>query len=120
MTRSGTDPARPAPVVNLELLADELMKQAADDHAGRAARTLPHPVDGLRQTLIAISDGAGLREHNSPGPASLLVLRGAALLIAGEYTVRLTVGDHTPIPPRRHALTAEGDTVILLSVAIDR
>jgi quercetin dioxygenase-like cupin family protein len=118
MTRSGTDSAQPAPVVNLELLAEELARQAAGDHAGRAARTLPHPVDGLRQTLIAISDGAGLQEHNSPGPASLLVLRGAARLVAGDETVRLTVGDHTPIPPRRHALTAEGDAVILLSVAV--
>ena len=117
MTRSGTDPAEPTPVVNLELLAEELVRQAAGDRAGRAARTLPHPVDGLRQTLIAISDGAGLQEHNSPGPASLVVLRGAARLIVGADTVRLAVGDHAPIPPRRHALTAEGDTVILLSVA---
>ena len=119
MTRFDTDPAQTTtPVVNLELLAEELVRQAAVEHAGRAARTLPHPVDGLRQTLIALTDGAGLQEHNSPGPASLLVLRGAARLVVGEDVVRLAVGDHAPIPPRRHALTAEGDTVILLSVAM--
>ena len=110
--------SRTPDTVDLHQLSTDLLERAAGERAHRAASTLPHPVDGLRQTLIALSDGAGLQEHNSPGPASLLVLRGAARLVAGDDTVRLTVGDHTPIPPRRHALTAESDAVILLSVAI--
>ena len=75
-------------------------------------------MDGLRQTLIALSDGAELKEHNSPGPASLLVLRGTARLNAGEDTLTLVAGDHVAIPPRRHSLTTAGDTVVLLTVAI--
>ena len=32
--------------VNLQILADELLTAAADERSHRAARTLPHPVDG--------------------------------------------------------------------------
>ncbi len=115
MSRSGGDAA--GPVVNVDDLARDLLREAAADRSRRAARTLAHPVDGLRQTLIALSAGAALQEHNSPGPASLLVLHGVARLTAGEDTVTLTVGDHVPIPPRRHSLAADGDAVVMLSVA---
>jgi quercetin dioxygenase-like cupin family protein len=113
---SGTTDAGHA--VNVHDLADDLLAQAGRHHSQRAARTLPHPVDGLRQTLIALCDGAGLREHNSPGPAALLVLRGTARLTAGADTFALSTGDHLPIPAHRHSLTADGDTVVLLSVAL--
>jgi quercetin dioxygenase-like cupin family protein len=105
-------------MVNLQHLADDLLAEAARDTSRRAARTLPHPVDGLRQTIIALAADARLQEHNSPGPASLLVLRGSARLTAGEDTVPLVAGDLVPIPPERHSLSAEGSAVVLLSVAI--
>jgi quercetin dioxygenase-like cupin family protein len=104
--------------VDIDALADELLEQAGGSRSGRAARTLPHPVDGLRQTVIALRDGAALQEHNSPGPAALLVLRGRARLAAGENSVTLNTHQHLPIPPQRHSLHAEGDTVVLLSVAV--
>lgn len=104
--------------IDLLALADELLEQAAGEHAQRAARTLPHPVDGLRQTVIALRDQAALHEHNSPGPAALLVLRGRARLVAGEDAVTVDAHQHIAIPPRRHSLHAEGHTVVLLSVAL--
>ncbi len=64
------------PPIDLHALAGELLDTATSQHAGRAGRTLPHPVDGLRQTVIALRAEAELGEHESPGPASLLVLRG--------------------------------------------
>jgi quercetin dioxygenase-like cupin family protein len=103
--------------VDLHALADDLLAQAAGETARRAARTLPHPVDGLRETLIALSDGAALNEHNSPGPASLLVLRGRARLVAGDQAVTLDAYQRVAIPPSRHSLHAEGDAVVLLTVA---
>jgi quercetin dioxygenase-like cupin family protein len=103
---------------DLMALADQLLDQASRDGARRAARTLPHPVDGLRQTVIALADGASLAEHESPGPASLQVLRGRARLVAGDEVVDLGPHQHAAIPPRRHALHATGDTVVLLSVAL--
>jgi quercetin dioxygenase-like cupin family protein len=104
--------------VDVDQLSAELLDRAARGSAHRAASTLPHPVDGLRQTLIALLGGAELGEHESPGPASLLVLRGRVRLLAGEETVELGAHEFTPIPDRRHSLHAEEDSVVLLSVAI--
>ena len=118
MTGSGATTSDAGHVVNVQQLADELLAEAARDRSRRAARTLPHPVDGLRQTIIALASGAGLQEHNSPGAATLLVLRGTARLTAGEDTLTLGPGDYAPIPPQRHGLTAQEDTAVLLSVAI--
>ena len=105
-------------VVDLQALQDELAQRAGTEHSGRAARTLPHPVDGLRQTVIALRDGAELGEHESPGSASLLVLRGRIRLVAGDETVELGAHQISPIPDRRHSLHADEDSVVLLSVAV--
>lgn len=111
-----TDEASTAPV-DLEQLADELLDRARGEKSGRAGRTLPHPVDGLRQTVIALTSGASLDEHESPGSATLLVLRGSARLAAGADVVSLGAHQIAPIPDRRHSLHAEEDAVVLLSVA---
>jgi quercetin dioxygenase-like cupin family protein len=103
--------------VDVHALGDQLLEQAAGAPSQRAAMTLPHPVDGLRQTVIALCDGAELQEHESPGPASLLVLRGHARLVAGEEALELGPNTCAPIPPKLHSLHATGDTVVLLSVA---
>jgi quercetin dioxygenase-like cupin family protein len=113
-----TDDRTMDPTVDLEALAGELLADAAAHGAGRAARTLPHPVDGLRQTVIALLGGQGLAEHESPGPASLLVLRGKVRLLAGDRTVVLGVREICPIPDQRHAVEADEDSVLLLSVAV--
>ena len=103
---------------NLDVLARELLADAAAQPALRAAHTLPHPVDGLRQTVIALLAGQQLAEHESPGPASLLVLHGRVRLIADEETRLLGAQEISPIPHRRHSLHADEDSVILLSVAL--
>ena len=104
--------------IDLHVLAGELLDKATSENSGRAGRTLPHPVDGLRQTLIALRSGAELGEHESPGPASLMVLRGRVRLVAGEASVALGVHQLSPIPDRRHSLHADEDSVVLLSVAV--
>ncbi|MGY2075164.1 LuxR family transcriptional regulator [Blastococcus sp. SYSU DS0828] len=104
--------------LDLERLAAELLADAAAGKAQRAARTLPHPVDGLRQTVIALVRGQQLAEHESPGPASLLVLRGKVRLVSGEDAVELGALETGPIPDRRHSLHADEDSVVLLSVAV--
>ena len=110
-----TDPAHP---VDLHELAGQLLEKATSEHSGRAGRTLPHPVDGLRQTVIALRAGAELGEHESPGPASLLVIRGRVRLMADEESVELGRYQISPIPDRRHSLHADEDSVVLLSVAV--
>ena len=105
-------------VVDLQALQDELTQRAGTERSGRAARTLPHPVDGLRQTLLALRADAELGEHESPGPASLIVLRGRARLIAGDEVIELGPFGFSPLPARRHSLHADEDTVVLLSIAV--
>jgi quercetin dioxygenase-like cupin family protein len=103
--------------IDLNELAQELLERARKEHADRAARTLPHPVDGLRHTMIALTAGAALDEHESPGSATVLVLRGRARLVAGDEVIELSANQISPIPDRRHSLHAEEDSVVLLSVA---
>jgi quercetin dioxygenase-like cupin family protein len=105
-------------LVDLDALAAELLADAAMQGALRAAHTLPHPVDGLRQTLIALIGGQQLAEHESPGPASLMVLRGRVRLVAGERTVEVGRSQICPIPDERHGVEANEDSVLLLSVAV--
>lgn len=113
-----TELAGRAPV-DLQLVADELLAQASGEHSRRAARTLPHSTDALRHTMIALLAGAELQEHNSPpGPAALLMLRGNARLVAGDQIVALRPLQHVAIPPRRHSLEADADTVVLLTVVL--
>jgi quercetin dioxygenase-like cupin family protein len=104
--------------IDLQVLAGELLGKAGSEHAGRAGRTLAHPVDGLRQTVIALRAGAELGEHESPGPASLLVISGRVRLVAGDDAVGLAANHLSPIPNRRHSLQAEEDSVVLLSVCV--
>jgi hypothetical protein len=103
---------------DLHALAEELLGTATTEHAGRAGRTLAHPVDGLRQTVIALRADAELGEHESPGPASVLVLRGRVRLVAGDVSVPLAAHQFSPVPDRRHSLHADEDSVVLLSVAV--
>lgn len=114
---TSTHPATEGPV-DLSALAEELLGKATGEHSGRAGRTLPHPVDGLRQTVIALRGGAELSEHESPGPATLLVVRGQVRLVAGDESVPLGAHQICPIPNRRHSLHADEDSVVLLSVAV--
>jgi quercetin dioxygenase-like cupin family protein len=105
-------------VVDVHALAAELLERAGSEHARRAARTLPHPVDGLRQTVIALMAGADLSEHESPGPASLMCIRGRVRLVAGDVTIEVGAHQISPIPDRRHSLHADEDSVVLLNVAV--
>ena len=105
-------------VVQVHELARELLQRAGSEHARRAALTLPHPVDGLRQTVIALMAGAELGEHESPGPASLLVIRGRVRLVAGDDSIQRAAHQFSPIPNRRHSLHADDDSVVMLSVAV--
>lgn len=104
--------------VDVHALAGELLQQASGEGAGRAARTLPHPVDGLRQTLIALTAGAVMDEHESPGAASLMVIRGRVSVLAGDDVVEVGAHSIVPVPDRRHGLRAEEQSVVLLSVAL--
>ena len=103
---------------SLARLGEEQLDKARNASSGRAAVTVHGGREhDLRQTLIALSEGRSLGEHESPGEATLQVLVGRVRLHAGEETWEGSAGDHVVIPPARHDLAALTDTVVLLTVA---
>jgi len=102
---------------NLTQLADDLLAEARSAHSHRAAA-----VDGggrhhaLRQTVIGMAEGSELAEHESPGEATLHVLRGRVRLTSGSGEWAGLPGELVVIPPERHALHADEDAVVLLTV----
>jgi quercetin dioxygenase-like cupin family protein len=69
--------------LSLDALARELMKSATAAPAGRASRTIYGGHEHvLRQTLMALTAGASMSEHENPGEATVQVLlAGYALLL---------------------------------------
>ncbi len=104
-------------VERLPRLAAELLEQARDHPAQRAARTI-HSGSSLRATVIALVSGTELAEHDAPPAATLQVLQGQVRLHWDDGERILDQGEITDIPPARHALLARTDAVVLLTVAL--
>ena len=102
----------------LDGLAPKLLDVAASGPGGRSASTVYGGRNHiLRQTLIALTAGTSLSEHENPGEATVHVLLGRVRLLAGTDSCEGRQGDLMDIPQRRHALHALEDTAILLTVA---
>jgi len=100
-------------------LVDELLDGARSASSGRSARTIHGGHEhALRQTVIALASGHGLDEHESPGEATLQVLRGHVRLNAGGEGWEGVAGGYLVIPPQRHSVEALEDSAILLTVAV--
>lgn len=107
--------------LSLTTLADEQLAVARTTNSGRSAHTVHGGHEhALRQTLIALTAGSGLAEHNSPGEATLQVLRGRVRLTAAGAGTEAGPGDLLVIPPERHSLDALDDSAVLLTVALRR
>lgn len=97
-------------------LTDAMTKaidKARETPNGRHAELLIH--DGpLRQTVIALKQGAELPEHNSPPAASIQLIQGS-LRVTGQEPVVLQAGSLVALTHFRHAVEALEDTVFLLT-----
>lgn len=105
---------------SLDAAAREQLKAAGRNSARRASETV---VGGhehvMRQTVIALLEGAALSEHENPGEATLYVISGRVTLSvpsdAGTDTWEGRTGDLIEIPPMRHSLTALENSAVLLT-----
>jgi len=106
--------------LSLNKLADDLLTRAREESSGRGAHNLlvgrQHP---LSQTVIVLTAGHELAEHDSPGEATLYVLGGRVRFSAGADSCELSTGDFLPIPRERHSVAAAEDSVLILTVVKD-
>jgi quercetin dioxygenase-like cupin family protein len=104
--------------VSLDSLSEKLLQAARGSSNGTAAVTVYHG-KLARQVLIALAEEHGLKDHDNPGEAMLQVLRGRVRLSAASGEWVGVAGEHLPVPPERHALTALQDAAVLLTVVPD-
>jgi quercetin dioxygenase-like cupin family protein len=95
--------------LSLDALARELMKAASAAPAGRSARTVYGGHEHvLRQTLMALTAGSSMSEHENPGEATVHVLHGRVRLVAAALEWEGRDGDLLIVPQARHTLHALG------------
>jgi len=103
---------------SLDAIAREQAKRAGAASSGRSAETVFGGHEhALRQTVIALTAGSALDEHENPGEATIQVLRGRVRLTAGQVVWEGRTGDLLVVPDARHALAAIENSAVLLTVS---
>lgn len=103
---------------SLTALARAQLEAARSTANGRASKTVYGGHEhALRQTVIALTAGQELHEHENPGEATVYVLQGRVELRADDVAWNGSPGDLLIVPDVRHSLAAIEDSVVLLTVA---
>lgn len=104
--------------LSLEALSRLHLERAASSSNGRSSQTVYGGHERvLRQTLIALSAGSTLAEHENPGESTVLVLRGRIRLVSDDASWEGMTGDLLIVPDARHSLEAVEDATFVLTVA---
>ncbi len=102
---------------SIEAMARQQLAAARQSPAARAATTVVGGHEhALRQTILALLDGATLAEHDNPGESTVYVLSGRVTLTADGASWEARTGDMLVIPSARHTVRAEEDSTLLLTV----
>ncbi|KAF0848788.1 MULTISPECIES: cupin domain-containing protein [Nocardia] len=103
---------------SLTAVARQQLKLAATSTSGRSSQTLiGGHTHALRQTVVALAEGQSLAEHDNAGDATIQVLTGTLVLIAGTDEWKGSAGDLIVVPRARHSVKAIDDVTFLLTVA---
>ncbi|MFC8047006.1 cupin domain-containing protein [Nocardia sp. NPDC057353] len=103
---------------SLTAVARQQLKLAGTATSGRSSQTLfGGHANALRQTVVALTAGQSLAEHDNAGEATLQVLSGTLILISGTTEWKGSAGDLLVIPRARHSVKAVDDVAFLLTVA---
>ena len=108
------DPYR---VVDLHAEGERLLAKARTGDQGRAVRAVVRQ-PGQNLIVLGLPAGGGLPEHDAPGPASLMCLSGRVVLSAEGASWTLPAGTAHAIPPARHDVRAEVDSICVLVVSL--
>lgn len=101
---------------SIEAMARQQLEAARQAPAARSATTVVGGHEqALRQTILALTAGSTLAEHDNPGEATLYVLSGRVVLSANGESWDGRSGDLIVIPPARHEVRAEEDSTVLLT-----
>ncbi len=101
-------------MIDLTALVDQHLDLARQDPHGRSAELVAH--DGeLRQTVLALTAGSRLGEHNSPAAATLQVLRGRVRVESEDVQAEPAAGELWVLTHERHSVVALEDSVFLLT-----
>ena len=101
-------------MIDIAELAQRHLDAARTDPHGRSAGVVAH--DGeLRQTVIALTAGSSLGEHNSPNAATLQVIRGRVRVESAGRRRRGSAGHLWVLTHERHSVHAVEDSVFLLT-----
>jgi quercetin dioxygenase-like cupin family protein len=104
--------------ISVHAAVEEHLAKALQSPQGRSSHTLVGGHDRvLRQAVVALKAGERLAEHEAPGEATLLVLRGEVSLGTASGKQTVAVHELAEIPLERHDLEAHEDSVVLLTVA---
>ncbi|MEY9894780.1 quercetin dioxygenase-like cupin family protein [Catenulispora sp. MAP12-49] len=104
--------------LSLEALSRQHLERAASSSTGRSSQSVYGGHERvLRQTLIALRSGSTLSEHENPGEATVLVLRGRVRLVSEDASWEGMAGDLLIVPEARHSVEAVEDAAFVLTVA---
>lgn len=95
-------------------LAQSQLRNARTNGSGRSAATV-YKGPRLSHTVVALTAGEELSEHENPGEATVQVLLGRIEVLAGNDTWECRSGNLIVVPQTLHSVRAIDDSAFLLT-----
>ena len=99
-------------------VAQAQMRTARTNDSGRSAATV-YKGERLSHTVVALTSGSELSEHDNPGEATMQVLLGHIELASGNDIWECRAGNMIVVPQARHSVKALTDSAFLLTTVRD-